>query len=253
MYVTPDKLVEGELIERERAVNVYESIVNRRRDPALLEQIGDNLFRMRVFPIPAQDVKRILLDYTIPLEPERDEYQFQLPLWSDLNPIGDFRLTGMIKGPTRPDSVASLSHPRLKVELPDKTRKDRIAFTLEARNYRPESFSLKFVQPSGKQPQFRSYQAAACRRRVPGADPNGSWANRRHLFPGLNSSAVCVQVRHRPDRRADSGRHFRRNAAQPSAARNAPHDHWPSASLRPFSTGMRRRGPPAADGQMACA
>jgi hypothetical protein len=184
MYVTPDKLVEGELIERERAVNVYESIVNRRRDPALLEQIGDNLFRMRVFPIPAQDVKRILLDYTIPLEPERDEYQFQLPLWSDLNPIGDFRLTGMIKGPTRPDSVASLSHPRLKVELPDKTRKDRIAFTLEARNYRPESdFSLKFVQPSGKQPQFRSYQAAA----LPPAsarrpDPNGSWANRAATY-----------------------------------------------------------------------
>ncbi len=49
MYVTPTELVEGEVVERRQAANIYQSIVNRRRDPAILEQIGDNLFRMRVF------------------------------------------------------------------------------------------------------------------------------------------------------------------------------------------------------------
>ena len=159
MYVTRDELVEGELIERQKAVNVYESIVRSRRDPALLEQIGDNLFRMRVFPIPARDVKRILLDYTIPLEAEEGAYQFQLPLFSDLNPIADFRLTGAIKGPTRLESVASPSHPELKVGRPEA---NQVAFRLEQRNYRPESdFLLEFVQPGGDRPEFRTYQASA--------------------------------------------------------------------------------------------
>lgn len=64
MFVTPHELIEGELIDRRVADRIYTSIVRRRRDPAILEQIGDNLFRMRVFPIFARDTKRILLDYT---------------------------------------------------------------------------------------------------------------------------------------------------------------------------------------------
>jgi hypothetical protein len=66
MYVTPESLIEGELIERKRADEVYTTIVRSKRDPAILEQIGNNLFRMRVFPIFARDTKRILLDYTVP-------------------------------------------------------------------------------------------------------------------------------------------------------------------------------------------
>ena len=81
MYVSPGNLVEGELIERGRARQVYQTIVNSRRDPAILEQIGDNLFKMRVFPIPARGVKRILLDYTVPLEADGAGSAFRLPLF----------------------------------------------------------------------------------------------------------------------------------------------------------------------------
>ena len=98
MYVTPDRLIEGELIERRRADNIYQSIVNSRRDPAILEQIGDNLFKMRVFPIFPKDTKRILLDFTLPLEGEQGEYTFRIPLLSDLQPIWDLRLSGTVCG-----------------------------------------------------------------------------------------------------------------------------------------------------------
>ena len=37
--------------------------MRRRKDPALLEQEGWRLFRVRVFPIPARDVVRIRLRY----------------------------------------------------------------------------------------------------------------------------------------------------------------------------------------------
>ena len=96
MYVTDTKLIEGELIERERADQIYSSIVASKRDPAILEQIGDNLFRMRVFPVFARDTKRILLDFTILLDSVDGMTHFRLPLFSDLKPIWDFRLTGTV-------------------------------------------------------------------------------------------------------------------------------------------------------------
>ena len=36
MYVTPQRLIEGELIERKRAADIYQQIVTSRRDPAII-------------------------------------------------------------------------------------------------------------------------------------------------------------------------------------------------------------------------
>ena len=57
-------LVEGELIERVRAREVYEGIVRKMQDPALLEWMPGNIFKARVFPIEPRSEKRILLAYT---------------------------------------------------------------------------------------------------------------------------------------------------------------------------------------------
>src|SRR3954470_17454172 len=46
------KETKGEMIEAARARQVYNDIVRRTQDPALLEYIGQNLLRMRVFPVP---------------------------------------------------------------------------------------------------------------------------------------------------------------------------------------------------------
>ena len=69
---------------------------------------------MRVFPIFARDTKRILLDYTIPLVADQGRYRFELPLLSDLKPIWDFGITGIIHPPFLPNSITSMTHPGLK-------------------------------------------------------------------------------------------------------------------------------------------
>jgi len=157
MYVTPSRLIEGELIERQRASNIYQSIVNRKRDPAILEQIGDNLFRMRVFPIFARDTKRILLDYTLPLGDDDGLCRLRLPLMSDLQPIWDFRISGSIFGPTRPDSPVSRSHGDIVFQ---QAGDGTINFDLVKKNHRPKSdFSLRFLQPAEGDAALRSYVA----------------------------------------------------------------------------------------------
>lgn len=159
MYVTRDTLIEGEVIERGRADEVYTTIVRGRRDPAILEQIGDNLFKMRVFPIFPNDVKRILLDFTIPLDGQAGQHRFTLPLMSDLQPIWDFRLFGTIRGATPMESVQSPTMPDVKFFS---RGPQEIGFDFARQEYQPTSnLVLAFQQQLPARPQtYRRLDAA---------------------------------------------------------------------------------------------
>ena len=56
--------VKGELLAKDKARKIYEDIVRKSQDPALLEYIGTRAFQARVFPIPAHGENRIQLEYS---------------------------------------------------------------------------------------------------------------------------------------------------------------------------------------------
>ncbi|MCY2964554.1 MAG: VIT and VWA domain-containing protein, partial [Planctomycetota bacterium] len=162
MYTSPTELVEGELIGRERANEVYDRIVRRKLDPAILEQVGRNTFKMRVFPIPGRDVKRILLDYTLPLADRGNgEHRFELPLAADIAPIRDFRITGRILGATTPKSLTFPGSPRTTI-LPvaeDPLWGTDLRFELVERGFVSAApFVVQFRQPAGQGPTYREQQ-----------------------------------------------------------------------------------------------
>jgi hypothetical protein len=66
------KLMEGELVEREKARKVYEEIVDGMQDPALLEWEHGSVFKMRVFPIEAHRDKVVTIRYLAPLRRSGD-------------------------------------------------------------------------------------------------------------------------------------------------------------------------------------
>jgi hypothetical protein len=78
MYVD-GKLMEGGMAEREHARQVFETIVRRQKDPALLEWIDGSTFRMRVFPLEGRQEKRIVLSYTQQLPRLGDHVQYRFP------------------------------------------------------------------------------------------------------------------------------------------------------------------------------
>lgn len=61
------KLVEGEIVEREKAREIYQKIVDEMQDPALLEWEQGNWFKLRVFPIEGNADKRVIIRYAAPL------------------------------------------------------------------------------------------------------------------------------------------------------------------------------------------
>src|SRR4030042_17600 len=75
-----DQKGEGEVLDSREARSIYEDIVRRLRDPALLEYIGRNTFRARIFPIPARGEERGQLHYFEVLKGERGLVRYLYPL-----------------------------------------------------------------------------------------------------------------------------------------------------------------------------
>ncbi|MBV9948731.1 MAG: hypothetical protein JOZ69_17925 [Myxococcales bacterium] len=61
------RLVPGELVEKEKARKAYEQVVDRMRDPALLEWQAGEAFKLRVFPIEPHRTKRVELRFVTAL------------------------------------------------------------------------------------------------------------------------------------------------------------------------------------------
>ena len=66
------ELVSGETMSADRARGIYEEIVRRQRDPALLEWMGYGLLRARIFPIAPGEEKKVVDRFQTVAEREGD-------------------------------------------------------------------------------------------------------------------------------------------------------------------------------------
>ncbi len=79
MYIG-GKRMSGELVEKDKARQVYEDIVRRMKDPGILEYLGNNLFRIRVYPVPRMGTQKIELAYSEVLRMEGGVCRYVYPL-----------------------------------------------------------------------------------------------------------------------------------------------------------------------------
>ena len=74
------KSVDAELLNADKARGIYENIVRKLRDPALLEYAGLDVFKVRVFPIEPNSRKHVSFTYTELLKSDNQLVCFTLPL-----------------------------------------------------------------------------------------------------------------------------------------------------------------------------
>lgn len=79
MWVDGEKL-QGQILERDEARQIYEDIVRRRRDPALLEYVGRNAFQASIYPIPPGGERRVELEYSQVLDMDNGLVEYVYPL-----------------------------------------------------------------------------------------------------------------------------------------------------------------------------
>ena len=97
MYVD-GKLTESAVVERMAARRIYEELVYRRVDPALLEWAGTGRLALRVYPMPAQQDKRLMLAYTQSLPKLYDDWTLTVPLPDVDQPVGELDIAMRVKG-----------------------------------------------------------------------------------------------------------------------------------------------------------
>lgn len=108
-----DQLVQGEIAEKQRAREIFETIRREKRDPALLEWTGGGVFKTRVYPIPANGKKRVRITYTQVLPKVGNVYRYRHPLRSDhlaQHPLESLQITVSIASAERLASVQCPSH-----------------------------------------------------------------------------------------------------------------------------------------------
>ena len=109
MYVD-GKLTESAVVERMRARRIYEELVYRRVDPALLEWEGTGKVSLRVYPLPARQEKRLMLAYTQSLAKLYGDWTLTVPLPQIDAPVGEVAFDVTLRGCANCE-VTSTSHP----------------------------------------------------------------------------------------------------------------------------------------------
>ncbi|MBS0265396.1 MAG: hypothetical protein JSS02_25905 [Planctomycetes bacterium] len=108
-----DELVEADIVEKQRAREIFETILRERRDPGLLEWTGGNLFKARVFPIPAEAEKRVRISYTQVLPARGNTYRYAYALQSELlklHPLRELSIDVQIHSATGIKKISSPTH-----------------------------------------------------------------------------------------------------------------------------------------------
>jgi Ca-activated chloride channel family protein len=84
----------GEVVEKQRARQIYDSYKQVRRDPGLLEQVDYRTFEMRIFPIPARGEQRVRITYYQELDFDHDWANYVYPLATSAVKGVDQKVTG---------------------------------------------------------------------------------------------------------------------------------------------------------------
>ncbi len=118
---------EGKLMSATEARTIYEEIVRRTKDPALLEYLGERAFQVRVFPIPPKGEQKVKISYQQVLQRAGSLIELLYPLTAQ-KPIEQLFIQIKIR---EDEPIASIYSPTHKVSV-QKVSESEATVSLEA-------------------------------------------------------------------------------------------------------------------------
>src|SRR6266566_2134586 len=132
------KMVDAELLPADKARQIYEDIVRKMRDPALLEYAGRDLFKVHIFPIEPRSRKPIKISYTELLRSDTGSVTYTYPLSTEkfsAQPIKNLSMKIELKSA---EPLASIYSPSHKVEI-KRDGANRAVIGYESKDEKPET------------------------------------------------------------------------------------------------------------------
>lgn len=115
------KELTGKLLKKDDARRIYEEIVRRRQDPALLEYMGQGMYQTSVFPIPPQAERTVEIQYTQLLKKDNGLIDLSLPIGTTKHsnhPVETMNMTVRVEAADQIKTIYSPTH-QLEIERPD--------------------------------------------------------------------------------------------------------------------------------------
>jgi Ca-activated chloride channel family protein len=144
------KEMEAELLDAKKARKIYEDIVRRQRDPALLEYSTTGVFKARIFPIEPRSEKRVKISYREVLNKDNNTIEYLYPLNTEkfsAKPLKDVSIQIDIKSQGNIKNVYCPTH------LAEVKRKDRhrVIVGYEEANSKPDrDFKIYYSSDDGQ-------------------------------------------------------------------------------------------------------
>lgn len=107
------KETSGELLDGKKANQIYTDIVRRTQDPGLLEYLGHDLMRLRVFPVPPRGDQKVKLSYKAVAPKDGAVVEYTYPLRTDgtaTRTLEEFSVKVSIKSQAGVQNVYSPTH-----------------------------------------------------------------------------------------------------------------------------------------------
>jgi len=107
------KMTEAELLSADKAKGIYEEIVRKAKDPALLEYVGRDLLKVRIFPIEPNSTKKIEVSYAQVLKSDAGLVSYTIPLNTAKycsTPVKNFSLKLDLESKTPLKTIYSPTH-----------------------------------------------------------------------------------------------------------------------------------------------
>jgi len=137
MYIDGEE-TKAELLDRDKARKIYEDIVRRTRDPAILEYFGRDAFRARVFPIPPRGDKRIKLTYSEILTADEGMYHYRYPLNTERFSSAPIKEVSIAVNIQSKISIANVYSPSHKIDVNRKGAYEA-SCSFEQKNVKPDT------------------------------------------------------------------------------------------------------------------
>ena len=157
MYVF-GKLNEGGMVTRQRGQEIYTDILYQRRDPALLEMMEGNMFKMRIFPLEGRQEKRIFLSYTQNLEELYGATKYFFPMEHTNDITQELTIRVRIKDGAAQYDPKSSTH-----DLKATVEGDDLVLEYDAQKVKPDQDFLLNLLPQTEKPQ-PEVRVAVCKK-----------------------------------------------------------------------------------------
>ncbi|HPI02462.1 MAG TPA: VIT and VWA domain-containing protein [Candidatus Goldiibacteriota bacterium] len=141
------KEMKAEILEADKARAIYEEIVRRMKDPALLEFAGTRMLRQRVYPIPARGEVALVLKYTQQLKTVNGKVKLVYPLSSaksDTGYVGEVNIKVNVEDSNGIKNVYSSGH-AIKTNIKEE---NFVSASFNARNYKPDKPFVFYYSPA---------------------------------------------------------------------------------------------------------